>query len=208
MSRSWHGRYRGAYTRPPHRSPFRKFLDYALTIAIFALLLLIAARLDRVETLPAGAAIVHDGDTLTLGRERVRLRGIDAPEYTQICVRNGANYACGQTSREALARLVGGKAVSCSGSERDRYGRLLGSCVAGGVDLNRTQVMNGWAIAYGGYVEEEDQARRKRLGLWAGSFDRPRNWRDNHRGKIEGEQGRVGVYGGNLDRLRQIFRFY
>src|SRR5262245_9267960 len=121
MSRSWRGKYRGAYSRTPHRSPLRKVLDYALTIAIFALLFLISARLNWVETrLPAGATIVNDGDSLTLGTERVRLRGIDAPEYAQICVKDGVNYSCGRRSREALARLVAGKAVSCSGSERDR----------------------------------------------------------------------------------------
>ena len=71
--RYWPGRYRRAYVRP-QRSAFRKFLDYALTIAIFGLLLVTAARLDRVEMrLPAATgAVVNDGDSLTLGAERVR----------------------------------------------------------------------------------------------------------------------------------------
>jgi endonuclease YncB( thermonuclease family) len=169
------------------------------------LLFLISARLNWVEArLPAGAAIVNDGDSLTLGTERVRLRGIDAPEYAQICAKDGVNYACGRRSREALARLVAGKAVSCSGSERDRYGRLLGACEAGGVDLNRTQVETGWAVAYGNYAEEENQARLRRLGLWAGSFDRPRHWRDSHSGMNESEQS---PQGGILEWLRQIFGF-
>jgi endonuclease YncB( thermonuclease family) len=204
MSQSWRGKYRSAYTHQPRRSLFRKLLDYALAIAIFALLFLISARLNWVETrLPAGAAIVNDGDSLTLGAERVRLRGIDAPEYGQMCVKDGVNYACGRRSREALAKLVGGRAVSCSGSERDRYGRLLGDCTAGGVDLNRTQVETGWAIAYGDYAEEEDRARQMRLGLWAGSFDRPRDWRDGHGRTIEEHE----LKGSILDWLRQIFGF-
>jgi endonuclease YncB( thermonuclease family) len=205
MNRSWRGKYRAVYARPPQRRPFRKFLDYALTIAILALLFVISARLSQVEVRhPAGAVIINDGDSLTLGTERIRLRGIDAPEYAQICTKNGAAYACGLRSREALARLVNGKAVSCSGSERDRFGRLLGVCEAGGVDLNRTQVATGWAIAYGGYFEEEKQARLRRLGLWAGSFDRPRDWRDSHGRMVEGEHHpKRGI----IDRLRQIFRF-
>jgi endonuclease YncB( thermonuclease family) len=205
MSQSWRGKYRGAYTRPPRRSLLRKLLDYALTIAIFALLFLISARLNWVETrLPAGAAIVNDGDSLTLGTERVRLRGIDAPEYGQICAKDGINYACGRRSREALAKLVGGNAVSCTGSERDRYGRLLGNCTAGGIDLNRMQVETGWAIAYGGYAKEEDEARRMKLGLWAGSFDRPRDWRDSH-GRMSEE--RHVPKASILDWLRQIFGY-
>jgi endonuclease YncB( thermonuclease family) len=152
------------------------------------MLALIAARLNRVEVRhPAGAVIVNDGDSLTLGTERIRLRGIDAPELAQTCEKDGAAYACGRRSRETLAQLVGGKAVSCTGSEHDRFGRLLGVCTAGGVDLNQTQVATGWAIAYGGYFEEEKQARLKRLGIWAGSFERPRDWRDSHGRMVGGE---------------------
>src|SRR5262245_35638337 len=186
MSRPWHGKHRGSYAAPPRR-PFRKLLDYSLTIAILALLFVVSARLNRAEIRPpAGGAIVNDGDSLTLGMQRVRLRGIDAPELAQTCVMDGVTYPCGRRSREMLARLVGGKAVSCSGSRRDRFDRLLGVCVAGGVDLNRTQVATGWAIAYGDYFEDEKQARLKRLGLWAGSFDRPRDWRDTHGRMYEG----------------------
>src|SRR5262245_15976783 len=154
MIRSWSGRYRRGYARP-ERSLFRKFLDIALAIAIFGMLLLISARLDRVEVqMPVAAAIVNDGDSLTLGAQRIRLRGIDAPEYAQTCVKNGENYACGRRSREALAKLIGGKSVSCSGWENDRYGRLLAECTVAGVNLNRMQVTSGWAVAYGDYFKE------------------------------------------------------
>ena len=204
MSRSGSGKYRRAYLQP-RRSLLRRFLDYTVTVAIFGLLFLISARLGQVELqLPAGRAVVNDGDSLTIGSERVRLRGIDAPEFHQTCVKDGQSYACGRRSREALVRLVSGKAVTCSGSEHDRYGRLLARCQAGGIDLNREQVEAGWAIAYGDYAQEEDNARQKRLGLWAGSFERPRNWRDGHGGMMEGAHDFKGRF---LDRLRQIIHF-
>src|SRR5262245_62768957 len=112
MSRPWDGKYRGSYAQPP-RSPIRKLLDYALTTAILALLFVVSARLNRTEIRPpAGGTIVNDGDTLTQGTERVRLLGIDAPELAQTCVKDGAPYPCGRRSREMLARLVDGKAVS------------------------------------------------------------------------------------------------
>ncbi|BCH32331.1 nuclease [Mesorhizobium sp. L-8-10] len=193
MNRYRYGRRRVPYARA-RRSRLRKLLDYALTFAILGMLAVVASRLDRVETRQAaGAAVVNDGDTLTLGTERVRLRGIDAPEYNQTCMRDGTGYPCGRRSREALSRLISGRAVTCEGWERDRYGRLLGQCSAGAVDLNKEQVAAGWAIAYGGYLDEEDAARAGRLGLWAGEFDRPRDWRETHGGMIEGEHDRLGA---------------
>lgn len=180
-------------------------LDYALAFTILALLALVSSRLDRVETRHvAGAAVVNDGDTLTLAGERVRLRGIDAPEYNQTCARDGNEYPCGRRSREALARLIDGRPVACAGREKDRYGRLLGQCSAGAADLNKGQVAAGWAVAYGAYFDEQDQAREKRLGIWSGDFDRPRDWRESHGQMAESEHHHLGAA---LNWLRAIFGF-
>lgn len=201
MSRSWPGRYR----RRPQRSLFRKLLDYGLTAAILGLFIVVAARLDQIGASHAsGAAVVNDGDSLTLGDKRIRLRGIDAPEFNQVCEKSGATYPCGRRSRDSLIMLVRGKQVSCTGWERDRYGRLLATCSVGRTELNRTQVEIGWAVAYGDYFDEQDEAQSKKLGLWAGSFDRPRDWRDAHGGMTEREhdfRGKVWNW------LRQIFHF-
>ena len=197
---------RGWRRRPAPRSGWRKLWDWLLTFVILGLLILISARLDRTETRSLeGRVTINDGDSLTLGTERIRLRGIDAPEFDQTCRRNGADYPCGRRARESLSALVGGGAVSCSGWQRDKYDRLLAACTAGGRELNRSQVEAGWAIAYGGYEAEEDAARRKGAGLWAGSFDRPRDWREIHGGMAESEHAAPGSL---LDRLRQMFRFF
>ena len=100
--------------------------------------------------------------------------------------------------------LIGGRPVSCSGWERDKYDRLLATCTAGGGDLNRSQVEAGWAVAYGDYEAEQEAARRKGAGLWAGSFDRPRDWREMHGGMAESEHATPGSI---LDWLRQMLRF-
>lgn len=205
MSRQWTGRPRRRhYSRRP-RSALRKLVDYALTFAIFGLLVVVSARIDRVETRQAqGAAVINDGDSITLGTQRVRLRGIDAPEYSQVCRKDGTDYPCGRRSREALSRLVGSRPVVCEGWERDRYGRLLGECTVGDINLNRAQVEAGWAIAYGGFEAEEALARDKRVGLWAGEFDRPRDWRARHGDMSETEHGQLNRI---LNWLREIFRF-
>jgi endonuclease YncB( thermonuclease family) len=206
MSRSWSPRPRRRYYPPPPRSLWRKLLDYGLTIILLGLLILLAARLDRFETRKAeGSAIVNDGDSLTLGTERIRMRGIDAPEYQQICRKDGADYACGRLARQALVRLISGNPVTCSGWQRDRYGRLLGDCKAGGKDLNRAQVEAGWAIAYGDYETEQAVARAGKAGIWAGTFDQPQDWRESHHdGAVERRHGTLASLG---DALREIFRF-
>jgi endonuclease YncB( thermonuclease family) len=186
------------------RSGWRKLWDWVLTFVILGLLILLSARLDRTETRSLeGRVTVNDGDSITLGVERIRLRGIDAPEFDQTCRRGAADYPCGRRARESLSALIGGRPVTCSGWQRDKYDRLLAQCTAGGRDLNRSQVEAGWAIAYGGYEAEEGAARGKGAGLWAGSFDRPRDWREMHGGMAESEHAVPGI----LDWLRRMLRF-
>ena len=185
------------------RSRWRRLWDWLLTLAILGLLVLLAARLDRTETRNLdGRVTVNDGDSLTLGTERIRLRGVDAPEFGQTCRKDGADYPCGRRARETLVALIAGRPVSCSGWERDKYDRLLAICTAGGADLNRRLVETGWALGYGDYAAEESAARRKGAGLWAGSFERPRDWRATHGGMVESEHA-----AGFLDWLRRTFRF-
>jgi len=180
-------------------------LDWCLALAILGLLILLTARLDKSATLNLeGRVTVNDGDSITLGTERIRLRGVDAPELHQTCKRGGQGYPCGRQSRDSLVAMIGGRPVQCTGSERDRYDRLLAVCTAGGVDLNRHQVEAGWAIAYGGYQSEELVARREGAGLWAGSFDRPRDWRERHGGMAESEHAQDSI----LAWLRQVLRFW
>lgn len=118
-----------------------------------------------------------DGDSLYVGRDEVRLKGIDAPEGKQTCTLNGAPWACGNAARDELKRLIGSDIVECQATERDKHGRVLGSCSAAGRNLNAGMVASGLAVAYGGYLREEGDARVRKRGVWAGDFERPREWR-------------------------------
>lgn len=169
------------------RSRRSGLVDLALTLLVLGAVALAGAYapfLREAETL-RGTARVADGDSLVLDGERIRLQGIDAPELTQTCTRAGADYPCGREAREALVRLVAGGAVSCESRQRDRYERVLATCVAGGVEVNRAMVEAGWAVAYGDYRAAEAAARQAGRGLWAGSFERPQDWRRIHGGLAE-----------------------
>ena len=99
----------------------------------------------------SGSATVVDGDTLRLGGQNVRLHGIDVPERKQTCLVAGKRWACGRAAARALAKRVAGRSVSCTATDRDRYGRVVTVCRAADVDLNAWMVTNGWALAYRRY---------------------------------------------------------
>jgi endonuclease YncB( thermonuclease family) len=136
------------------------------------------------ETL-AGKPSVIDGDTLEIAGKRVRLFGIDAPEASQTCNRDGQRWACGEASSERLRGLIGNATLACSGAEVDVYGRLLAVCSLDGADLNEEMVANGWAIAFrrysDRYVADEARARAGKLGLWSSDFEPPQQYRAEER---------------------------
>ncbi len=133
----------------------------------------------------SGKARVVDGDTLAIAGERVRLRGIDAPETRQTCSRDGRRWTCGKAATKAMRRLVGRDPVRCEVRDRDRYGRAVATCYAGGQDLQRELVRQGLALAYRRhstrYVPDENAARAEGRGLWSGGFVEPWRWRRQQR---------------------------
>lgn len=185
------------------RGGLRLALDALLALAVLAAFALVSLRLEWGETRQStGRPVVNDGDSLTLAGERIRLRGIDAPEFGQTCRKAGAAYPCGREARAVLDGLIGGRPVTCIGWERDRYGRLLAACSVEGVDLAHGMVEQGWAVAYGAFDDVEEQARRQGAGLWAGEFDRPQRWREVHGSLAESEHGVVGRI---VNWLRSLF---
>ena len=165
----------------------RRIRDWLLAIGIIVLLARLIVGLDSFVPALDGFATVADGDSLTLNGERIRLQGIDAPELDQFCRRGEQTYPCGREARNQLRKFIGSGTVTCKGSEKDRYGRLLATCETEGTQLNKAMVESGWAIAYGDYLVEEVKARSAGRGLWEGSFDRPQEWRAGNQSVLEQE---------------------
>jgi len=127
--------------------------------------------------------VVHDGDTVTCidaaGQpQKIRLRGIDAPEFDQ---------PHGRDARQALATKLAGGAVRVEGAARDQHGRLLGTLWLGDRDVNRELVAEGHAWVFGGFAPDSDllaaeaEARQARRGLWAAPHPlAPQRWRAEH----------------------------
>jgi endonuclease YncB( thermonuclease family) len=118
---------------------------------------------------------ITDGDSLVVlddakTQHKVRLLGIDAPERAQ---------AFGTVSRQNLAALTFQKPVVVEWDKKDRYGRLLGKVLVGGLDVNLQQIDQGLAWHYKTYERDqppedrrryasaEQKARAAKVGLWA-----------------------------------------
>ena len=113
---------------------------------------------------------VHDGDTLTVGGEPIRLASIDAPELDQ---------AYGQPSRAHLADMVLGQTVTVAFAQKDRFDRVVGTVFKTDcTNVNLKMVEEGAAWYYEAYKCEIDirqrtayaakqaEARAVRRGLW------------------------------------------
>jgi endonuclease YncB( thermonuclease family) len=143
---------------------------------------------ERVPATVEGPARIIDGDTLDVGGTRIRLAGMDAPEREQVCRdENATAYRCGDRAADALVRLVAGARVTCRNEGTDRYRRMLATCAtAHQTDLGLAMIREGWATIYDDgpvpseYRAAEEGARRRKVGLWRGPFERPSVWRRQH----------------------------
>ncbi|MBQ8481457.1 MAG: thermonuclease family protein [Alphaproteobacteria bacterium] len=127
---------------------------------------------------------VADGDSLEIGERRIRLDGIDAPEFTQICqTSDGKNYNCGIEALHYLESLTAGKDINCRClPEKDRYHRELCECFADNLSLNKAMTEAGWAVAYRDktYLPAEKSAKQNKRGIWQGKNMRPAIYRILH----------------------------
>jgi endonuclease YncB( thermonuclease family) len=129
----------------------------------------------------SGSATVIDGDGLRIGATEIRLHAIDAPEALQLCGEGGSAWPCGRTATDKLRELIGTRPLECTQKDIDSYDRTVAVCTQGDVDLGAEMVRAGLALAYrrfgDDYVDEEDEARAARRGIWSGPFTPPWEWR-------------------------------
>jgi endonuclease YncB( thermonuclease family) len=136
-----------------------------------------------------GRATVIDGDTIEIHGERIRLNGIDAPESAQFCNdAQGKSYRCGAVAAKALDQfLAASNPTRCKFVDRDRYGRFVGDCYRQDASsvatfLVRSGLVLDWPrYSKSEYADEQEAAKAERLGLWAGKFIPPWEWRAKRR---------------------------
>lgn len=133
-------------------------------------------------------ASVHDGDTITVGGESIRLASIDAPELDQ---------AYGPRSREHLVAMVLGQTVTVTYAQTDRYERVVGTVFKPDCsNVNLNMVLEGAAWYYEAfrcdidlrqrqaYAAAQAQARATQRGLWAADALAPWVYRNGVDAKV------------------------
>ncbi|MBL6426700.1 MAG: thermonuclease family protein [Maritimibacter sp.] len=115
---------------------------------------------DRnLETTITGKCYVIDGDTIQIGKVRLRLAGIDAPEL---------DHPWGQKAKWELVRLCKGAVITAELEQDISYDRLVATCyLPDGRDLSAEMVRLGFALDWpkfskGKYSHLEPEGARKK----------------------------------------------
>ena len=124
---------------------------------------------------------VIDGDTIVLNGEKIRFSGIDTPELKQTCLKDNEKVGCGMLAKKLLVKKIGNNTPICIGKKKDFYKRTLAECFVNGESLSKFLVRSGYAFAYRKYstkfVEDEDFAKTKKIGMWSMTFQYPWDFR-------------------------------
>ena len=165
----------------------------SLRAALAVTMLLAAAPPARAETVDGDRIVIIDGDTIALPcpdlglcrQERVRILNIDAPETRGAAC--DAERIAGLAAREALARLLRGKAVAVTRCEpeagraekgepafgeragkkprcQDRYRRTLARLATASGDVGHALIATGHALPWA----PGPQAKFERQQHWCG----------------------------------------
>jgi len=130
------------------------------------------------EKINGKVTAVMSGYLFKMGTHFIKLYGIDSPDPKQKCF-DGRNeeYDCGHTSKLMLERLVLGKKISCQIVGGDYKENYIATCRIHNIDIGAGMVSAGWAVAdrtiSKAYIPYEEDAHKKKTGLWRGKFVAP-----------------------------------
>ena len=120
----------------------------------------LAAAPAGAETVDGSRIVIIDGDTVQLGRERIRLLDIDAPEsFRSACE---AELVAGLKAKERLRALLDGQDVTIERDGRDRFGRTLARLFTEDGDVGEILLTERLALRY------VPGRRAERVAHWCG----------------------------------------
>jgi endonuclease YncB( thermonuclease family) len=146
---------------------------------------------EPIRSIEGTVVKVSDGDTIqvqdSLGTKvKVRLYGIDAPETEKSNKKTGRvskpGQPYGEDAYQTLNSKIYRKQVKLEIMAVDQYKRSVGIVYLSGKNINQEMVAEGYAWAYrqyldrphaSEYIQAEEQARSKRLGLWQQNNPQP-----------------------------------
>jgi len=116
------------------------------------------------ESLKVTVTGVVDGDTVDVSSgERVRLMGIDAPEYPKGCL--------SKRSKDRMEELVLGKEVKIDKTGEYSFERVVAKISVDGLDVSKVMVTEGLAVVWGDTSDEielaEIESVAAKRGIWS-----------------------------------------
>jgi hypothetical protein len=109
----------------------------------------------------------------------------------------------------SLASLIEAKQVTCSRRGFDKYGRVLGACRIGSLDINAEMVRRGLAWAFvrysAAYVGLESEAKAAQRGIWQGPATPAWDFRAQRWATAETAAPRGCAIKGNVTRHGRIY---
>ena len=134
----------------------------SLLVASTVTLTALAIPASAEFTPAANPVVIVDGDTIAVGRERIRLLSIDTPETFRSRCDN--ELVLGLKAKERLRQLLDSGPVSIERDGHDRYRRTLAHVKAGAIDVGATLLAEGFALPY----QPGGAAKLERLRTWCG----------------------------------------
>ena len=101
-----------------------------------------------MDYVPAAEVRVIDGDTIRLGRERIRIIGIDAPE-TENRARCNAERRLAALATMTLVDIIMGETLEIQRDGKDRFGRTLAYIRVRGADVGEMLIRAHVAVRFG-----------------------------------------------------------
>lgn len=180
--------------------------SFIITLLFGLLSISTAFAKEPIRSVEGQVTKVSDGDTVNIQDDlgtklKIRLYGIDCPETEKSNKRTGhiskAGQPYGEEAYRALQSKIDRKRVRVEIMAVDQYKRSVGIIYLNGKNINQEMVAEGWAWAYrqyldrphaSEYIQAEEQARGKRLGLWVQSNPQPpwefrKSLKKNRRGR-------------------------
>jgi endonuclease YncB( thermonuclease family) len=172
---------------------------------------IVLAQPALAETI-TGTAHAGDGDSFRVGARRIRLYGIDAPEFRQTCQVRFSNWSCGVDAAAALSKLIDDQPIMCESRDRDVYGRTVATCLVDRQDVAARMVGQGFAVVLDNgqaeYAAYEARAKAKKAGIWASTFQMPAEYRKaNPREPSPNEAANTGQWSAPVRALPQRSRY-
>ncbi|MBB4859161.1 endonuclease YncB(thermonuclease family) [Novosphingobium chloroacetimidivorans] len=140
------------------------------------------------DTLQASADAV-DGDTVSV---HFRLLGVDAVERRQQCERKDRCWKCGKAASSLVSDVLDRAPATIAMTGEETYGRPVAIVSAGGKDLGLTLIRTGFAVPMAQYLRDDPErlrayeeayaaAKADRIGMHAGEWIEPGEWRKGRR---------------------------